>query len=211
MASRPLPPELGARLRTVRPLPWWVAPLVALVPALVGAGVPATFVQDPPWEPVLISGAIIWLGFLGIVAEPLGYRHHVHEAGIVSESFRPFPRRIIPFHTVDPASISPARYERTPIEIGHMGARRHRQVPGIPTLRLRGLRVDRATALARGTATWNAAPYERVHGGAQREAEPVEWLLAWPHPERDLDQLRELAARHDHPWQGAADEERERP
>ncbi|MFY0406478.1 hypothetical protein [Solicola sp. PLA-1-18] len=137
-----------------------------------------------------------WLLAAAVLSEILLLRHHVHEHGIVSQSVWPYPRRVVPFYSVDPASLRMAGYHRADGTWKDSRNPRFREVPGVPTLRMVGLRPDRATALARGTATWNSAPYvERILGTTrhgQQEVEPVEWVLAWRDGGDDVGWLRGL-------------------
>jgi hypothetical protein len=182
--ARPIPAELGDRVLTRRMVPLPVAALVCLAPGLV---ISSLFLLRGP-DAFAFAAAIVvpWSTLLtwGILGEVLGYRHHVHEHGVLTESTRPFPRYVVPFYTVPPESVVAGEPERTDGTMRDSRDPRRRQAPGRPALLLTGLAPDRARLLAKGRASWTSAPYrlndpsEPGHG--QREAEPVRWVLGWP-------------------------------
>lgn len=195
MFRRTLPTELGPRLASRHPVPRWIQAGLPLLPALV-VSLPALALGTEWWYVPLLMLVGTWLLVAGILSEILLLRHHVHEHGIVSESAWPYPRRIIPFYSVDPASLRIAGYHRSDGTWRDSRNPRFREVPGVPTLRMVGLHPTRATALARGRATWNSAPYaDRILGRTrhgQYEVEPEEWVLAWRDESNDVAWLRGL-------------------
>lgn len=193
--------HVGARLETRRPVGLVSGLLVEAAPGLMLAAA-ITAARPDLWWLGLVLAPGTWLLLFAVLGEVLMFRHHLHENALVTTSAWPYPTRVVPYYSIDPASIRVAGYHRTDGTSRDSRDKRYRQVPTRPTIRVVGLHPDRATDLARGKAGWNDGPYvPRVLGGrvyGQKELEPVEWVLGWPsgrrHPDpaEDAARLREL-------------------
>lgn len=195
--------RVGVRLATRRPVGLPAAVAVHLLAGLLLAS-PLALTRPDGWPPYAAGafalGALVVFLVLG---EVLTFRHHVHEHAVVTTAMWPYRTRVVPFYSVDPDSVHGGGYVRADGTMRDARNPRYRQVPGRPTLRLDGLRPDRATLLARGRVGWNEAFTARqvlgpVDVGLQ-PVRPVTWVLGWPSAdlEADLDLVRGLAAAHD--------------
>lgn len=192
---RSLRTELGDLVAVHRP----VNPLLAwgLLVAL-SSPVAVLFALGPPGP---LVGLALFLGFLlpftYMFGEWILLQHRIYQHGIVFRSVPGLRTYVVPFSAVDPGEIEVVGRYRVPRGEFRLAQREHRECPVVETsIRIVGLRPQRAHRLAKGKLSWHDAGAEaRAHDGL------AAWQASFRDPERSCRLLRETvqASHRTHP------------